>query len=190
MRISAIRLSVCAVLLSVLAMVGSASASAEGISCTENTGKIKLSPGLTNTPKVQTISIKGTLTGCSSAESAITEGKYNVKMKTATPVDCSVLTGAVAVEEETKIIIKWSPKAKGQRNSIGTFTMPISESSVGVSLGGSLESGPFSGTSISGTVTQTYTNGPTCGEATGKKKKKTKPASSGEMKANGSLGTY
>src|SRR5207302_511662 len=35
-----------------------------GAMCTTNSGKLKLSPGLTGAPAVQTMKIKGTLTGC------------------------------------------------------------------------------------------------------------------------------
>ncbi len=65
-------------------------------------------------------------------------------------------------------------RRRGQGNSMGTFSMPLTEVP-GVSLGGTLESGPFSGDSIAGiagTVSQMYTGGPTCGVAVGKKKVK------------------
>jgi hypothetical protein len=66
------------------------------------------------------------------------------------------------------IVIKWSPK--GQGNSLGSFAMPLSEQAV--ALGGLVEQGPFAEAAISGSVTQSYTGGATCGVAEGKKKAK------------------
>jgi hypothetical protein len=170
------------------AAAGAASAGAETGTCTEMSAKIKLSPGLTATPMVQTISIKGTLTGCTG--STVTGAKFVAHMKTAEPVSCSVLKGPGAVELESSIVIKWSPKIKGQGSSMGTFSMPLTENPAGVSFGGPLESGPFSSDSISGTAPQTYTGGPTCGEATGKKKAKAVKSAESTTKSNGSLTQY
>jgi hypothetical protein len=148
--------------------ISAASASAATTTCASNSGTIKLSPGLSESAQVQNISIKGTLSGCS-GESSVTAAKYVAHLKTIEPVTCSALTGAGAAEEEGKIVIKWSPK--GQGNSMGSFSMPLTEVS-GVSLGGTLESGPFSGDTIAGTVSQTFTGGATCGVPVGKKKAK------------------
>ncbi len=143
--------------------VSTASASAAtATECTGNSGTIKLSPGLSETPQVQNISIKGTLSGCS-GEEGFTGASYNAHLKTADAVSCSVLTEAGAAEVETNINIKWSGV------SSGTFSMPLTE--VPVSLGGTLTSGPFSGESIAGTVSQTFTGGATCGVSTAGKKK-------------------
>ncbi|HYM54027.1 MAG TPA: hypothetical protein VES97_01590 [Solirubrobacteraceae bacterium] len=171
MRTKFARLSVLAALAVPLGMMGIsvASASADTTTCTGNSGTIKLSPGLSGTAHVQNISIKGTLSGCSGEESAVTGGKYVAHLKTAEGVTCSALTGAGAAEVETNIVIKWSPTGGG--NSMGTFSMPLTEVP-GVSLGGTLASGPFSGDSIAGTVSQTFTGGATCGVAEGKKKAK------------------
>jgi hypothetical protein len=168
MRISTLKLSVVGSLMAAIAMAGAASASADTTSCT-NSGTVKLSPGLEATPHVQNITVKGVLTGCSGVESTQTEGKYVAHMKTAEAVSCSALTGVGAAEEATNIVIKWTPKGGG--NSMGSFTMPLTEAP-GVALGGTLASGPFSEDTISGTVSQTYTGGPTCGVPVGKKKAK------------------
>lgn len=146
--------------------VSADSATAATTTCADNSGTIKLAPGLSASPQVQNITINGTLSGCSGEGSTVTGAKYLAHLKTAEPVTCSALTGAGALEEETKIIIKWSPR--GQGNSMGTFSMPLTEVP-GVSLGGTLASGPFSGGSIAGTVSQTFTGGATCGVAHGKK---------------------
>jgi hypothetical protein len=163
------RLSVVAALMSAFAMAATPSAASADSTTCSNSGTIKLSPGLEATPHVQNISIKGTLTGCAGAESAVTEGAYVAHLKTTEAVSCTALTGAGAAEEATNIVIKWSPKGGG--NSMGTFSMPLTEVP-GVSLGGTLASGPFNADSISGTVSQTYTGGAKCGVAQGKKKAK------------------
>lgn len=157
--------------LAVLAVMGggAASASAAGITCAANSGTVKLSPGLTESAHVQNITIKGVLSECTSEESTLTEAKYVAHLKTTEAVTCSVLAGAGAEEEETKIVIKWRPK--GQGNSQGTFSMPLTEATE-VSLGGTLASGPFSEDTIAGTVSQAFTGGPTCGVTEGKKKAK------------------
>jgi hypothetical protein len=88
-------------------------------------------------------------------------------LKTAEPVTCATLAGASAANGT--IVLKWTPKGEG--NSMGSFTMDLTEVP-GAPISGSLESGPFSGETISGSVSQTYTGGPTCGVAEGKKKAK------------------
>ena len=62
---------------------------ASGFECTGNSGTVTLSPGLTDTAAVQTMRIKGTLTGC--AGDPFTEARYTATLKTAGPVSCSVL---------------------------------------------------------------------------------------------------
>jgi hypothetical protein len=145
------------------------SANAATTTCAGNTGMIKLSPGLSESPQVQNITVKGTLSECSGEGSTLTGAKYVAHLKTAEPVTCSALAGPGAPEEGGTIVIKWSPK--GQGNSLGSFSMPLTEVP-GVSIGGTLESGPFSGDSIAGAVSQTFTGGATCGVANGKKKAK------------------
>lgn len=135
-----------------------ASASAESTTCAGNSGSIKLSPGLSETPTVQNISIKGTLSGCTG--STVTGGKYVAHLKTTHPVTCAALSSAGEPTTGT-IVIKWSPK--GQGNSNGTFSMPLTETTVPIS--GTIEKGMFEKDSISGTVTQKY-----AGKCGGKKK--------------------
>lgn len=150
-----------------IAMVSTASASAASTTCNTNSGTIKLSPGLSESPHVQNVTIKGALSECSGEE--VTGATYVAHLKTTEAVTCSALTGAGAAEEEGTIVVKWSPK--GQGNSKGSFSMPLTEAPV--AIGGALESGPFSGDSLAGTVSQNYTGGPTCGVAPeGKRKAK------------------
>jgi hypothetical protein len=146
--------------------VPAASASADTTSC-ENNATIKLSPGLSNTPQIQNVTVKGTLSNCSGEESTATSGKYVAHLKTTEATTCAALASAAATEGT--IVIKWSPKGAG--NSMGTFSMPITELPTTVS--GLVEKGPFEGDTIGGSVTQSYTGGPTCGIAPeGKKKAK------------------
>lgn len=165
MRMRGVTLTVAAVLASAAAMAVSASASAATTTCT-NAGTIKLSPGLEGTAKVQNITIKGTLSECKGEGSTATGGTYVAHLKTTEPVSCSALTGSAPAEGT--IVVKWTPKGEG--NSKGTFTMPLTE--LPTTLGGKIESGPFAEGAISGTVTQKYTGGASCGVANGKKKAK------------------
>jgi hypothetical protein len=145
-----------------------ASASAATAGC-ETSGTIKLSPGLSSVAQVQTVTIKGTLKNCSGEESSVTSGKYEAHYKTAEAVTCATLTSAGAAAADSNIVLKWTPK--GQGNSMGTFSMPLTEAP-GTSLGGSIESGPFAGAAIGGSVSESYTGGSSCGASVGKKKAK------------------
>lgn len=169
MRTGFARLSMFVATAAALAAMGisTASASASEITCTGNSATIKLSPGLSESAKVQNISIKGTLSGCSDEGSTVSSAKYVGQLKTAEPVTCSALTGAAAAEGS--IVVKWSPK--GQGNSMGSLAMSLTEVP-GASFGGTLESGLLSGSTLAGTVSQTYTGGATCGVGNGKKKGK------------------
>ena len=89
---------------------------ADKASCTANAGTIKLSPGLVGTPAVQTIKIKGTLTGCAGEPFAAV--KYTATLTTADPVSCSVLKeageGATGPAK-----YKWTPKAPSSSGTLG-----------------------------------------------------------------------
>ncbi len=170
MRSSVSRFFVLAALVAALAMVSAASASADTTSC-QASGTIKLSPGLSESAQVQNVSIKGSLSECAGTESSATSGKFVAHFKTATAVTCATLTGAGvgAAAEENKIVIKWTPKGGG--NSQGTISVPITEVP-GALVSGGIESGPFAEDTIAGSVSQSYTGGPTCGTPEGKKKAK------------------
>jgi hypothetical protein len=130
--------------------------------CTTNTGTVKLSPGLTNTAAVQTMKIKGTLTGC--AGEPFTETKYTATLKTAGPVSCSVLKAAG--EAATGAVkYRWTPSAK---ISIGVLTMLLTETP-GVAFSGEVASGSHSPLTPSGRATESYLSGATCGDKVGKK---------------------
>ena len=130
--------------------------------CTGNTGTVKLSPGLTNTPAVQTMKLKGTLTGC--AGEPFTEVKYTATLKTAGPVSCSVLKGPGETATGASKY-KWTPKAKA---STGTLGMLLTETPA-VALSGEVGAGSYSPLTLSEKVTEAYTGGATCGQPVGKK---------------------
>jgi hypothetical protein len=168
MRISSMKLAVVAALVAAFAMAATTSASADTTSCSTE-GSVKLSPGLSEKPHVQNITVKGTLSGCTGEGSSVIEGKYVAHLKTAEAVSCAALKGAGAPDGQTSIVLKWVPHSEG--NSNGTFSMPLTEAAP-VSLAGTIGKGPFDEDAIAGTVTQTYTDGATCGVGNGHKKAK------------------
>ena len=134
--------------------------------CTGNSGTVTLSPGLTDTATLQTIKLRGSLTGCTDApflKPWFTGATYKATLKTAGPVSCSALTGAGAPATGIPTF-KWTPKAK---TSMGTLSMPLTETP-DVLFAGELTSGSYSPQTLLGTVTESYTGGATCGEAVGK----------------------
>ena len=104
--------------------------------------------------------IKGTLTGC--AGEPFTGVKYTATLKTAGPVSCSVLR--TAGEPATGAAkYKWTPKAKA---STGTLSMPLTETP-DIAFSGEVTTGSYSPLTLTGTVTESYTGGATCGEKIG-----------------------
>jgi len=171
MRIKFARLSALTALISAFGLMTAfaASASADSITCNTK-GSIKLSPGLSEKPTVQNVQLKGTLSSCTGTETTVTGGKYNAHLKTAEPVTCAALSSSGAAETpESGIIFKWAPHGGG--NSLGTFSMPLTE--LLSTLSGKITSGPFNEDTISGNVLQSYSG--KCGE--GKKPKKVKNGS-------------
>jgi hypothetical protein len=140
--------------------------------CELNTGTIKLSPGLSETPSVQNITVKGQLGSCSGT-SGVESASYVDHLKTTEEVTCSVLS-SLSAEPTTapvSLSIKWNPKELG--SSHGSLVLPITEAA-GVALTGTLEGGPFaSPTAITGgEVFESFSGASTCGLAEGKKKPK------------------
>jgi len=130
--------------------------------CTGNTGKVTLSPGLTDTPAVQTMKVKGTLTGCMGTP--FTRASYSATLTTAGPVSCSVLTtaGEPAVGAAR---YKWTPKAKA---STGTLSMPLTETP-DIAFSGEVTSGSYAPLTLTGFVTESFAGGAACGERVGAK---------------------
>ena len=130
--------------------------------CTGNTGTVKLSPGLTNTAAVQTMKVKGTLTGC--AGTPFTEATYTATLKTAAPVSCSVLgTAGEAAAGAAKY--KWTPKAKA---STGTLSMLLTETP-DIAFSGEVTTGSYAPLTLAGFATESFTGAATCAEKVGKK---------------------
>ena len=125
-----------------------------GVTCTSNTGTVKLSPGLSTTSAVQTMKIVGTLSGCSGE--AFTEVKYTATLKTAAAVSCSVLS--VGDTSTGAVKYKWTPKAKASK---GMLKVLLSETP-GVAFEGEVASGPYAPLMFSGTLSQSYAGTATC----------------------------
>jgi hypothetical protein len=163
-----------------LAALGATTASASAAPTTtcENSGTVKLSPGLSTSPTTQNITVKGTLSNCAGEESTVTSGNYVAHLKTTEPVTCGSLASAGAPTEGT-VVVKWG---KGVGNSHGSFSEPLTE--LPTTISGLIASGPFEGETISGSVTQSFEGGATCGvptEVEGKKPKKAKKVKKGTV---------
>ncbi len=146
--------------------------------CKQDYGTIALKPGLSETAKVQTVTVAGTLVECSGdAES----GSYKLKFKTAGPVTCGLLNGTEKVAPSTSALtIQWSPAEEGV--SKGTLAFPLGEGTL-EGLSGSVTGGPFStATALTTAYTgESFTGGSTCGVKEGKKA--AKPVKSGFFSA-------
>jgi hypothetical protein len=175
MRIS--RLVVAAALVGAFALAATSSASAASATCTGASGKIKVSPGLTATETAQNVQIKGELTGCTGTE-AKESYKFQIHAKTA-PISCKALTEGATATEESSILIK----SKGEGNSSGTGSIELIEGS-GTLTSGPLSGGAFEGGTASGSLTESFTGGATCGKETEPKpghKKKAKAVNKGTV---------
>ncbi len=130
--------------------------------CTGNTGTVTLSPGLTDTAAVQTMKIKGTLTGC--AGTPFTGATYTATLKTPGSVSCSVLK--TAGEPATGAAkYTWTPKVKA---ATGSLSMPLTETP-DIAFSGEVTTGPYSPLTLTGTATESYTRAAICGVPQGKK---------------------
>jgi hypothetical protein len=144
--------------------------------CEQDGGTIKLSPGLTATPHVQSITMSGQLKGCDGPAEP-TEGSYVAHLSTVEAVTCSALSSVSAESSTTplSLVVNWSPKEAG--TSHGTLVVPLTE--WGGSLEGTLEGGPFEApqTIFAASLSESFTGGATCGVS--QKKHKVKPVKSG-----------
>ncbi len=139
-------------------------------SCETNQGTIKLSPGLSETPHAQSITIKGTLGGCAGT-SGVESATYVDHLTTTEEVTCSVLA-SLSAEPTTapvSLSVKWAPHELG--TSHGALVVPLTEAS-SVALSGSLEGGPFATPApiTGGELWETFAGGSTCGLAEGSRK--------------------
>jgi alpha-tubulin suppressor-like RCC1 family protein len=128
----------------------------ERVRCSNSSGRITLSPGVTSTAAIQSVKVKGAMVGCSG--DPFTAARYTATLTTSGPVSCSVLNGAgeAATGEAT---FKWTPKTR--RPTTGTLSLLLSESP-GVAFGGEVAGGSFSVLALAGTATERYKG--TCGE--------------------------
>lgn len=132
-------------------------------SCTGNSGKVNYSPGITNTPAVQIVKVKGALTGCSG--SAFTGAKYSATLKTSQAVTCATLTTSLGAPATGPLIARWTPKAKGAESN-GTLNIAVT-AVPGTPLSGSLESGPLSPSALAANLSQTFAKAASCGTGKG-----------------------
>ncbi|HME04402.1 MAG TPA: fibronectin type III domain-containing protein [Solirubrobacteraceae bacterium] len=133
--------------------------------CTVDNGAIKLSPGLSETPHVQTITVSGSLAACE-GPNVPESGSYSLKEVTTEAVTCSYLQQSTTTPTTTagKLAVTW---IENEGVSTGTLTVPISEASLS-GITGSLSGGPFSATTPmkATSIQETF---PPCGVPQGKK---------------------
>ncbi len=148
-----------------------------GLTCEQNSGTIKLSPGLSETPHVQQITVKGTLKACDGASAPGEEATYVAHLTTTEEVTCSTLQ-SISAEPTTaplSLAVKWLPKGSG--SSHGSLVLPLTE--LGARIEGTLEGGPFATPQslLAPSLSESFTGGPTCGVPPAKGK--AKPVKSG-----------
>jgi len=134
--------------------------------CTVDSGTVKLTPGLTWTPAVQTVTVKGKLTEC---EGGPESGTYTAKFTTTGPVTCELLAGTEEVTPSTgALAIKWLPLEEG--SSKGTVSFPVGEGSL-AGMTGAIKGGPFATETPfkTASVFESFTGASTCGEKVGTK---------------------
>ena len=147
------------------------------VSCTADSGTVKLSPGLTATSRNQTVRVLGTL----SVARRGTHGPETntAKFKTTVPVSCGLLTGSETLASGTGALYAvWRPA--GEAISKGKISFPVGEGEL-AGLSGSLTGGPFSTETAFATALtdESFTGGPTCGVKEGSKA--AKPVKSGSF---------
>jgi hypothetical protein len=152
--------------------------------CSVNHGTIKLKPGLTEKPAVQSMTVIGALSGCA-GPLGFESGKYKAHLSTTEAVACSALSSAsLEGTSSTSFAIKWLPAEEGR--SGGSLILPLSEVPL-TGVTGTVSGGPFTTLSHikAGSVSETFTGASTCGQPMGKSKKvkpvKTGTFSSGEV---------
>jgi hypothetical protein len=137
--------------------------------CPVSHGTIKLSPGLTETPHVQTITVSGELSECE-GPGAPESGKYVDHLTTTEEVTCSTLSSASTqpTTKSSSFLVKWLPTEEG--TSKGTLVLPLSETPM-TGISGTLKGGPFAAsTPIKATsISESFTGAGTCGQKQGKK---------------------
>lgn len=136
-------------------------------SCSVNQGTIKLTPGLTETPHIQAITLTGQLSGCE-GPNVPESGTYVDHLKTTEAVTCSALSSA-STEPTTKsssFTVTWSEEGPSK----GTLTVPLSEVPM-TGISGTLKGGPLeTSTPVkAASIAESFTGASTCGVPQGKK---------------------
>lgn len=156
---------------------GGAGGGEGGFTCESSGGTIKLAPGLSETPSVQSIAVKGRLAGCDGISAPGEEATYVAHLTTTGEVTCSTLQSLSAEPTTTPVSlkVKWLPAGSG--SSRGTLALPLTE--LGTSLQGTLEGGPFAVPQnlFAPSLSESFTGGPACGVPPAKGK--AKPVKSG-----------
>jgi len=138
--------------------------------CSVNHGTIKLTPGLTETPSVQTITVTGELSECNGPQVA-EAGKYTDHLTTTEEVTCSALSSAslTPTTKSTGFAVKWIPLEEG--TSKGTLIMPLSEVPL-TGISGTLKGGPFEASTPikAASISESFTGASQCGVPQGKLK--------------------
>jgi hypothetical protein len=130
--------------------------------CEQNSGSIKLTPGLSETPHVQEIALKGSLKLCDGPAEP-TEATYVAHLLTTEEVTCSTLD-SLSVEPTTSAVsfaVKWLPLGSGK--SVGQLLVPLTEA--GGDFHGELEGGPFAGprSVFASSLWESFKGAATCG---------------------------
>ena len=142
-----------------------------GPRCITNSASVKLTPGLTNTPAVQRMKIKGTLQGCEGEP--FTAATYKGTLQTAGPVTCAALTEPSEPAIGT-VKFKWTPATK-PATSVGTMSVPFAAASTiqlvsneitfgrAFEFSGEVQTGAHSPLAFTGTALTRYFGGSRCG---------------------------
>jgi hypothetical protein len=146
--------------------------------CTANSGKIKLKPGLSEKPAVQKIALAGNLSGCA-GPLGFESASYTAKLLTTEAVTCLALSsGAQEGTSSTSLSVTWLPAGNGR--STGALILPLAELPLS-GMTGTLSGGPFAAATSfkAGSVFESFTGGSTCGQQLGRHK--AKPVKSGSF---------
>ena len=135
--------------------------------CTLNHGTVHLSPGLTETPAIQSMTVSGELSGCTGPLD-FEAGKYTAHLVTTEEVTCSALSSASLEGTKAKSLsVKWLPLESG--TSKGSLVLPLSETPL-TGMTGTVSGGPF--TSVTrfkaDAVSESFKGAALCGVPQGK----------------------
>jgi hypothetical protein len=128
---------------------GPAGAAAGGTSCPAPSGTIKILPGLTKTPKVQTITFSLPLKSCKGGGVTGATIKGSEKTK---PVSISTFSSGKPLP--LSATITWAPKAKGTSKFVATAKTTTKSGVISYSISSKISTGLFKGLTLttSGTV--------------------------------------